>query len=131
MEDNLRWKTIFSGRRSSVEDDHWWKRTFGGRQPSLERLKDPKGSVRPLKFIEVAFWGLLRKIWGIKISKDLLREGQEIFFKLRAYLLNKAFPALTCQYRKIIVLAVELNNCYSCTIFTQCLEDEIIKEKII
>ena len=54
VEDDLRWKTAFSGRwpsaednlwckttfcarRSSVEDDFWWKTTFSGRQPSVAK----------------------------------------------------------------------------------------------
>ena len=47
MEDNLRWKTTFGGRRSSMEDNLlWktpfhgrhlqWKMTFSGRRPSVE-----------------------------------------------------------------------------------------------
>ena len=36
MEDNLRWKTTFNGRRPSMEDDLQWKTTFNGRRPSME-----------------------------------------------------------------------------------------------
>ena len=36
MEDDLRWKTTFGGRRPSLEDELWWKATFGGRQSSVE-----------------------------------------------------------------------------------------------
>ena len=36
MEDNLRWKTSFDGRRPSMEDDLWWKTTFDGRWPLME-----------------------------------------------------------------------------------------------
>ena len=32
MEDDLRWKTTFGGRRPRVEDKLRWKTTFGGRQ---------------------------------------------------------------------------------------------------
>ena len=36
MEEDIRWKTTFSGRRTSVEEDLQWKTTFGGRQPLVE-----------------------------------------------------------------------------------------------
>ena len=36
MEDDLRWKTTFGKRQPSVEDILWWKMTFGGRHPSIE-----------------------------------------------------------------------------------------------
>ena len=36
VEDDLRWKTTFGGRRLSVEDDLQWKTTFGGRRPMVE-----------------------------------------------------------------------------------------------
>ena len=36
VEDNLRWKMVFGGRRPSGEDDLRRKKTFGGRQPSVE-----------------------------------------------------------------------------------------------
>ena len=36
VEDNLQWKTTFSGRRPLVEDDLPKKTTFSGRQPLVE-----------------------------------------------------------------------------------------------
>ena len=36
MEDNLRWKTTFNGRQTSMEDNLEWKMTLHGRQPSME-----------------------------------------------------------------------------------------------
>ena len=33
MEDYLRWKTTFNGRRPSMEHDPPWKMTFNGRHP--------------------------------------------------------------------------------------------------
>ena len=36
MEDNLRWKTTFDGRRPLMEDGLQWKTTFDGRRPSME-----------------------------------------------------------------------------------------------
>ena len=36
MEDDLRWKTKFGGRRPSGEDDLLWKTTFCGRWPLVE-----------------------------------------------------------------------------------------------
>ena len=35
MEYNLRWKTTFDGRRPSMEDDQWWRKTNDGRRPSM------------------------------------------------------------------------------------------------
>ena len=43
-DDDLWWKTIFSGIRPLVEDGFQWKTTFGGRQPLGEdelRWKQP------------------------------------------------------------------------------------------
>ena len=36
MEDDLRWKTTFDGRRPSMEDDLRWKTPFNERRPSME-----------------------------------------------------------------------------------------------
>ena len=36
VEDDLRWKMTFGGRRSLVEDDLWRKMTFNGKRPSME-----------------------------------------------------------------------------------------------
>ena len=36
MEDDLQWKTTFSGRLPLVEDDLQWKMTCGGKQPEME-----------------------------------------------------------------------------------------------
>ena len=51
MEDDLWWKTTFSGRQSSVEDNLQWKMTFSGRQSLLEddrRWKKALGGRQPL-----------------------------------------------------------------------------------
>ena len=57
MEDNLWWKTTFSGRRSSVEGNIQWKTTFGERRPSVEDdlcWKTTFGGRRPS--VEDDFW---------------------------------------------------------------------------
>ena len=36
VEDNLWWKTTFSGRQHSVEDNVQWNTNLGGRQPLVE-----------------------------------------------------------------------------------------------
>ena len=50
MEDDLRWKTIFDGRRSLMEEDLRWKTTFDERRPLMEdelRWKTTFGGRRP------------------------------------------------------------------------------------
>ena len=50
VEDNLRWKTTFSGRWPLVEDDLWWKMTCNGRWPFSKTLKNenkPKNDENP------------------------------------------------------------------------------------
>ena len=39
IEDDLRWKTVFDGKRPSMEDDLLWKTTFHGRYPSWKRFR--------------------------------------------------------------------------------------------
>ena len=51
MEDDLRWKTTFDGRRPSMEDNLWWKTNFDGRRPSMKddlRWKTTFDGRRPL-----------------------------------------------------------------------------------
>ena len=36
MEDDLRWRRTFDGRRPLMKEDHWWKTTFEGRWPQRE-----------------------------------------------------------------------------------------------
>ena len=36
MEDNLRWKMTFNGKRLSMEDVLRWKTTFNGRRPPFD-----------------------------------------------------------------------------------------------
>ena len=56
MEDDLRWRTNFRGRKPSVEEDLWWKTTFGGRLPSVE---DNLRGGRPLLIFAIIDYQML------------------------------------------------------------------------
>ena len=64
LEDDLWWKTTFSGRgsfvgrQSSVEDNLWWRTTFGGRRPTVEDDLQWKTTFGGRRYFHAAYYAL-------------------------------------------------------------------------
>ena len=88
VEDDLWWKTTFSGRWDLVEDNLWWKRTFSGRQHLVEDDLRRKTTFDGRRLSEDHACCVLRFAAFFQWRTKILQVGQKLEFDTEHHVLS-------------------------------------------